>query len=83
MPMRLQADDWNLQDRDGDASMVSDSPKKGVPSWRVPVVFWGNIGIMEDKMETIIWVPMFSWGKTWIMENKTETTIWVPSWGSL
>ena len=34
-------------------------------------VYWGYIGIMENKMETTI----IHWGYIGIMENKMETTI--------
>ena len=34
-------------------------------------VYWGNIGIIENKIETSI----VYWVKTGIMENKMETTI--------
>ena len=48
--MRLQADDRNLQDRDGDAGMVPDSPAK-----RGTFLGRGNFGIIENKMQTSIW----------------------------
>ena len=41
------------------------------------IIYWGNIGIMENKMETTI----ICWGNIGIMENKMETTIIY--WGNI
>ena len=35
------------------------------------IIYWGYIGIIEQKMETTI----ICWGYIGIMENRTETTI--------
>ena len=37
----------------------------------IGVIYWGNIGVMEKKMETTV----VYWGTIGVMEKKMETTI--------
>ena len=62
--------------RDPDrAGRATTNPRLGQGWYRqTTTIYWGNIGIMENKMETTI----IYWGNIGIMENKMETTIiWV------